>query len=145
MILHFQMLKKGRLRSLPFLGVHKNCMQKRSSELLLYLGRLAYPVTQVVELGPTDLTYPDIFDMVNVRGMNRENFFHADTVGNASYGKGFGNAAACSSDNSSLENLNSFPLAFTNFDVHLDGVANSNLRGVFFDLEIGRASCRERV
>ena len=56
--------------------------------------------------------------------MYGEGFFHAGTVGNTSYGKGFGYSAAVLRDYSALEELNS--LARTLFDlvINLNGITD---------------------
>ena len=64
------------------------------ADLFLNLSGLTDSVTQIVKLCSADFTVSHYVYAFNVGAVHREYSFHADAVGNASYGKGFGNAAA---------------------------------------------------
>ena len=94
------------------------------SELFLDLRILADLVAEVIELSASNFTASNNLDLFDVRGMYGESLFDADTVGNTSYGEGFGNSAAVLRDYSALKELNS--LARTLFDlvINLDGITD---------------------
>jgi len=100
----------------------------------LDLCALTNTVAEVVQLSASDLTVTDNFYLVYVRAVKREGLFYADTVGNTSYGKGFGNAAAALSDNGTFVNLNTFAVAFLDSVVNLNGVTDLKNRSVLLEL-----------
>ena len=62
--------------------------------------------------------------------MQRETALDADSVRYAPYGIRFVNARTPALDYYSLKNLNSLALALSDFYVHFDGIAGSELRYV---------------
>ena len=68
--------------------------------------------------------------------MKGEGLLYAYTVGNTSYGKGLGDAAATLSDYGTLEHLNSFLLTLDDLNVNLYAIADTELRNVGLNLLI---------
>ena len=104
------------------------------ANLALDLSSLTDAVTQIVELSTANLTASDLFDVVDLGGVERENSLYADTIGYAANCDSFSYAAALTSDEVAFEKLKSFALTFLDFQVNLDQVADLKLGQVCADL-----------
>ena len=77
------------------------------SDLFFDLCCLTDSVTKIIELASADTAVSDDLNACDVGGMDREYSFNAYAVGYAADGEGFGNAGTFTSDNCSLEILDS--------------------------------------
>ena len=62
--------------------------------------------------------------------MEGEHLLHTDAVGDAAAGEGLLNTAVLLGDNGTLEHLDTLAVAFLNLQVHPDGVAHLDDRGL---------------
>jgi len=86
-------------------------------------GSLGGQPTDISEIGTTDFSGPDDFDLPDHRGMDKEGSLDADAVGHLPNRERFGNASALLLQNQTFESLESFAVAFLDFDPNLDGVS----------------------
>src|SRR3954453_14191874 len=98
--------------------------------LLLDLGGLAAQFAEVVQLGPADVTAGDDLDLLDDRGVHREGPLDADAEADLAHGEGLAGAAALAADHDALEDLDARAGALDDADVHLDGVAGTELGDV---------------
>ena len=99
-------------------------------------GSFAGETTQVEEFCTTNDTVALYFDLFQTWGMNEECSFYADAVGNTTNGEGFSYAGISSSNDNAFENLNSFVLAFYDFNMNSYGVPGTEFRNVVSQLFI---------
>src|SRR3954454_23020056 len=98
--------------------------------LLLDLGSLAAQLTEVVQLRPADVAAGDDLDLLDDRGVHREGALDADAEAHLAHGEGLARAAALAADHDALEDLDPGAVALDDADVHLDGVAGTELGDV---------------
>ena len=97
-------------------------------ELLFNLGSLTHAATQIVQLGAANLTVAHNLELRDVRGVYREGFLDAYTVGNTADGNRLVNAGVLLGNDDAFDNLNRLAVAFLNFRVSLNGIADLVLR-----------------
>src|SRR3954452_3431608 len=98
--------------------------------LLLDLGGLAAQLAEVVQLGPAHVTAGHDLDLLDDRGVHREGPLDADAEAHLADGEGLPDAAALTADHGALEDLDAGTVALDDADVHLDGVAGTELGDV---------------
>src|SRR4029450_9696557 len=98
--------------------------------LLLDLRGLPDAVAQVIELGPADVAPSDPLDLGDRRRMQGERALHPDPVADLADLEGLTQARARAPDHDALEHLDAFLLPLDHPDVHLEGVAGSELGDV---------------
>src|SRR4051794_13550654 len=89
--------------------------------------RLSGPAAQEVELRAADFAAAHDVDLVDLRRMQRELALHAFVRDHAPDGEHLAAARAAASDYDACENLNAFLVAFEDFRVHVDRVADGEL------------------
>ena len=89
---------------------------------------LAHAITQVVKLCPADFTLTNRRHGDDGRGVNREYFFTAYTVGNATDSDRLIDAAVLSGDDRTFECLSTLAVAFLHLDKNTDGIADVHIR-----------------
>src|SRR3989338_10096710 len=87
---------------------------------------------QVIELGPPHATGSHHLDLVDKRGMDRENPFHPHAVGDLSHDEGFAVASALSPNHHAFEDLNALFLALDHLTVDPNRVADLERRSFRF-------------
>src|SRR5262245_14373295 len=119
--------------------------------LLLDLRGLPDAVAQVVELGPPHVPAGDPLDLGDRGRMQGERALDADPVADLADLEGLTQARARAPDHDALEDLDAFLLPLDHPDVHLEGVAGSELGDVTTEAclvdQVGgvhRASLRRR-
>ena len=80
-----------------------------AERLLLDLGGLAHLVTEVVQLGATDIALTGDLDLVDLRGVHREGTLNADREANLTDGERLANAMTVTTDHVALEHLDTEP------------------------------------
>src|SRR4051794_1286781 len=98
--------------------------------LLLDLGGLAAELAQVVQLGPADVAAGDDLDPLDDRGVHREGALHSDAEADLADGEGLADPTALAPDHDALEDLDAGAVALDHADVHLHGVAGTELGDV---------------
>ena len=93
-------------------------------QLLPDLGGLADTVTQVVELGTTDIAVAHSLHLHDRGRVNGEHLLHAHAVGDTTDGEGLLDAAVLLGDDGTLEHLNTLTGAFLDLHVDTDGIAH---------------------
>src|SRR5699024_10310142 len=91
---------------------------------------LTAQVAQVVQLRTANVALEDNANLVDVRGVHWEGTLNSDTEGYLADGEGLADAAALTTDNDALEDLNTLGLTLDNLYVDLDGVTSAELRNV---------------
>lgn len=79
--------------------------------LLFNLRSFADTAAEVIQLGAAHLADPNNLYLFHIGRMQGKSLFNPDAIGNASDGKGLGNAAATLCDNGALKNLDSLSRA----------------------------------
>ena len=103
----------------------------RLSDLLLDLSGLAHAVTQVVQLGTTNLTLADGLDHSHIGRMQGEHLLTAYAVGNPANSDGLADAAMLAGNDSAFKHLNALTLALANLNMNLYGRTDFDFRCVF--------------
>src|SRR5690606_26078316 len=98
--------------------------------LLLDLRLLAAQRAQVVQLRAAHVTAGDDLDRVDGGRVQREGPLDADAEADLPHGEGLAHAAAGASDHDALERLDAGAVALDDLDVHLDGVAGTEVGDV---------------
>ncbi|EGJ74459.1 putative signal peptidase I [Streptomyces sp. Tu6071] len=98
--------------------------------LLLDLRGLAAQLTEVVELGATDVTARHQLDLLDDRGVHGEGALHADGEGDLADREGLADARALAADDNALELLHTRAVALDDAHVDVDGVAGAERREV---------------
>ena len=88
-------------------------------------------VTQIVKFCPANQTATDNFDSGDTGAVDREDAFHALTGLNPADGEGLFDAAAATGDNSTLEVLDTFSVAFDDLDRDADSITNIKFETLF--------------
>jgi hypothetical protein len=91
-------------------------------------GFFTSPATQVEQAGTTNTTSPVDINLVDERRVERENPFHAYVSGNFPNRKGFGQSRTFDLNYRTTIILNSFLVTLTDFVMHRDGIAGTELR-----------------
>ena len=103
--------------------------------LLLDTSGLANPVSQVVELCPTDVTTSNDGDGLNDRRMQRKNALNANAEADLSYVESCSSPmAAASAYDNALESLDTFAPTFDNPDIDANRVSWGEDRNVVAQL-----------
>ena len=118
--------RTGRLCSSKCLGLAEG--------LFLDLCGLANLLAQVVQLSTTDIAPAGHLDLVDLRGVNREGTLNADAGADLANGEGFARGLAMTTDNVTLEHLDTLLVALGDAIVDSHGIANGELRDVLLDL-----------
>src|SRR5713101_2770985 len=84
---------------------------------------LSTPLTQVVKFGTPDAARTGYLDLIEDRRVQRKNPLHSYPIGDFSHRERSINPSPPTRDYHPLEDLNSFLLSFTHFDVHLHRIA----------------------
>jgi len=98
--------------------------------LFLDLGGLADAITQVVELGPTNIAASGNFDFLDHGSVDGEGPLHANAEADLANGECLANPAPLASDDDAFEELGAMAVAFNDLYVHLQGVAGREVRNV---------------
>lgn len=98
--------------------------------LLFDLGCLTDAVTQVVELGPTNVSTGVHLDLLDDRRVNREGTLHADAIGELANGEGLLYPTALTTNHNTLEHLDALLVALNHANVNLEGVPRGEVRYV---------------
>lgn len=98
------------------------------SNFFFDFGSFSDSAAQIVKFCASDFTGTHDVNFDYVRRVNRESFFHADTVRQSSDGKGLGDSAAVLRDYRTLEKLYSFLFALFNTVVNANGVTDVEYR-----------------
>ena len=104
----------------------------RLSDLLLDLSGLAHAVTQVVQLGTTNLALADGLDHGHIGRMQGEDLLAANAVGDAANSDGLADAAMLAGNDSAFKHLDTLTSAFLDANVYTNRIANPNLGELFF-------------
>ena len=86
---------------------------------------------QIVQLGAANLTVAHNLELRDVRGVYREGFLDAYTVGNTADGNRLVNAGVLLGNDDAFENLNTLTVAFLDLRVYLYGIADLEFRYLF--------------
>src|ERR1035438_1189630 len=97
---------------------------------LAQTGRFAFEAAQVVELGATGAAGAHDVDMVDHRGVQREDALNAGAEAGLADGNGLAHAGVVAADRDTLEGLQAFLVAFPDLHVDADGIADPELRKV---------------
>lgn len=92
--------------------------------LLFYLCLLAYAVADIVELRAANLAAAGDVHLDDVRGMDRECLFDADSVRDFSDGEGLGNPAVFLGDDHAVKQLNTLSRSLFDFVVYDDRITD---------------------
>ena len=95
-------------------------------------GGLAAQLAQIVELGAANAAGAQHFNLIDHRRVHRKNSFHAMAERNLPDGEGGMVAGAALSDHGTFEDLDSFLVAFFDFDVDPDRIPGLNAVTDFF-------------
>src|SRR5579859_1443854 len=107
--------------------------------------RLAAAITQIIELGATDVTTADHFDLGDIRGVEREDTLDAFAVGDLAHGERAVQAGIAAGDDDALVSLQTLAGAFDHLDVDLDGVARGEVRDRLAGGELGDLLLLQRL
>ena len=102
--------------------------------LFLDLGGFADFVSEIVELGASDMPSALHFDSVDSGGVKRENLFHADTERDTSDSESLADSAAPSCDDNAGEELDTLVIAFDDLVVNFYGVTDVEVRNILLAL-----------
>ena len=103
----------------------------RLSDLLLDLSGLAHAVTQVVQLGTTNLALADGLDHSHIGRMQGEDLLAANAVGDPANRDGLTDAAMLAGNDNAFEHLDTLTRTFLDAHMHTNGVAYLNLGQLF--------------
>src|ERR1700722_10657741 len=98
-----------------------------SDPLLLDLRRFPDAVPQVVELGPPDIASSDDLDLGEDRRVHRERALDTDPEADLADSERLAGTAPLATDHCALKELDPLPGAFDHANVHLQGVARSEV------------------
>jgi len=98
--------------------------------LFLDLGRLTDAITQVVELGTTNVASSHDLDLVDGGAVLREGSLDTDAEAELANLEGLASASATNGDDNTLEHLHTLAATFDDLHVDLDGVAGSEIGDV---------------
>lgn len=104
----------------------------------LYLGALAYSVSEVVQLCAANLTTADYVNSCYVGRVKRECLFYAYAICYTANCECFGDTAAMTTDNGAFEHLDSFAGAFLDLVVNANCVTYVEGRNCFLELLISK-------
>jgi len=97
-------------------------------------GSLAPQSAQVVQPCPANLALSDNLYTFNPGGMKRKCPFNPYPVRDPANGKSFAQATASAPDYNAFKNLDSFPAALNNLNMHSYGIAGAKLNNILFGL-----------
>src|SRR6185437_16237220 len=130
----------GRVPSRPLLGGGSSRLGH--AHLLFADARgLTGEIAEVVELCAAHTAAAHYYDLGEHRAVHREDALDADAVGNLAHGEGLAHTSAATSDANALEGLNALLFAFTDADVHPQGVAGTEAGDVSKPLFLGFDEC----
>ena len=110
------------------------------SDKFLNLGALTNSITEIEELGTSNLTASDNLYLLNSGRVDGEGLLNAATVSNVANGEGLGDAATVLADNGTLKNLNSLSGTLFDLVVNLYGVTNVELGNLSLKLLARKSS-----
>src|SRR5262249_25819205 len=119
-------------KGLGFRG--RSCSAAGGSLLAIETRCLTRPFTQIIEFGTAHLAARYDIDLLNTRGVQGENPFHADAVGDFSDGEGRAVAFAGKGDDDPLEDLRSLFFALYYFHVNPNGLPRTQCGDLFLGL-----------
>ncbi len=102
-------------------------------ELFFDSGCFTSPLSQVVQLGASDVTAALDCDFFNAGRIDQEDTLDADALEYAANGNCFADSGTTAFDDYAFVALDALFGTFNDFDEDLDGVANIHLRGVALD------------
>lgn len=105
-----------------------------AERLLLDLGGLAHLVTEVVQLGATDIALTGDLDLVDLRGVHREGTLNADREADLTDGERLANAMTVTTDHVALEHLDTLTITLGDALVNLNVIANVEFGEIGLDL-----------
>src|SRR5262245_48201045 len=97
-------------------------------------GAFADALAQVGQFGAANLSSAFDFDLLDPGRMQGENAFDAFTIADPAHGKGGIQTAPTAANDNAREDLDAFLVAFDDFGVHADGIADVEVRGLFAEL-----------
>ena len=103
-------------------------------QTLFNLGSLTDALSDVVQLGSSDLTTSNGLNRDDRGGMDRKNLLTTDVVGNTTDGDGLVDAAMLLGNDGALESLGSLTAAFLDADSNTDGVTDVHSRKLGLDI-----------
>src|SRR5713101_3283454 len=120
-----------------------------SVALLPHLGGFADPVTQVVELRPSDVAAGDTLDLGENRGVDGEGPLDPNAEAHFAHGEGLATSAALAPYDNPLEQLHALAVALHDAHVNFERVAGGEIGDVAAELgavdEIGGVHWRLRL
>jgi hypothetical protein len=99
-----------------------------SATTLTDLRSLTSEISEEVELGSTNLSATNDFDLLDHWCMDREDSLDSDTIGDLSDGEGLANARTLASDDDSLEDLDTALVAFDDSNVDFQLISGAECR-----------------
>src|SRR5699024_8301656 len=118
-------------RALQNAGYKKSRLRGSLWELpFLDLGSLAAALTQIVQLGATDLAAADHHDVIQAGGMQGERALHAYAVGRAADGERLAHRTVAAGDDHALKRLQTLAGTFDDLHEHAHGIADAELGNV---------------
>lgn len=105
---------------------------------LFDLRRFADSAAEVIELRPSDFTFPNNLDLGHARAVDGENPLHTDAIGQTAHRERLIDAAVLLCNDRAFENLKAFSGALFDFDVHFHRVADVEAERVFPDILLGK-------
>ena len=113
---------------------------ERGGPPLLDLGRSSRTATQVVQLGPSNVSQAVHLDLRDGRGVHGERPLDSDPEAHLAHRKGFAHSTTLPPDDRPLEHLDSLAGAFNDPHVNLDRVPGSEIGDVVSKAVRGRSS-----
>tara|TARA_B100000700_G_scaffold288505_1_gene345027 strand:+ start:997 stop:1389 length:393 start_codon:yes stop_codon:yes gene_type:complete len=95
--------------------------------LLLDLGPLTNTISEVVELGPSDISPGSDLDAIDDRRMDRESPLDSNAEAKFADSESLADAASLTLDDHTLEKLNALSITFNDADMHLQRVASGKV------------------
>ena len=83
-----------------------SCSVESCLQLLLDLGALTHAATQIIQLGPANLTIANHLNVVDGRRVDGEHLLHANAIGNTADSDGLLDAAMLLGNDGTLKHLN---------------------------------------
>ena len=94
-------------------------------DFLIEPRRFTRTIAQEIKPGPPDMAGAHDFNFFNTRGMKRDASLDTNTKGNFTNGKHLGEAMTADADNRSFKSLETFAVAFHDFQRHADLIAHA--------------------
>ena len=117
-----------------FYSVCEDVYKRQLLQSLFDLRRFADSAAEVIELRPSDFTFPNNLDLGHARAVDGENPLHTDAIGQTAHRERLIDAAVLLCNDRAFENLKAFSGALLDFDVHFHRVADVEAERVFPDI-----------